>query len=57
MQDKQPVANKSTERLAKRIARAGLCSRREAEKWIAEGRIKVNDTIIITPAFNVSGRG
>jgi 23S rRNA pseudouridine2605 synthase len=42
------------ERLAKRIARAGLCSRREAEKWIAEGRVKVGGKIITTPAFNVS---
>jgi len=26
------------ERIAKRMARAGLCSRRDAERWIAEGR-------------------
>lgn len=42
------------ERLAKRIARAGLCSRREAELWIAEGRVVVNGKQIKTPAFNVS---
>lgn len=44
------------ERLAKRIARAGLCSRREAETWILNGRVKVNDKKITTPAFNVSER-
>ncbi len=43
-----------TERLAKRIARAGLCSRREAEGWITAGRVQVNGKKIITPAFNVS---
>jgi len=42
------------ERIAKRIASAGLCSRREAEVWIAEGRVKVNGKKILTPALNVS---
>jgi len=42
------------ERIAKRMARSGLCSRREAEKLIIEGRVKVNGKKIITPAFNVS---
>lgn len=41
-------------RLAKVIARAGLCSRREAERWIAEGRVSVNGKTIQTPAFNVT---
>jgi 23S rRNA pseudouridine2605 synthase len=44
----------SKERLAKRMARAGLCSRREAEVWIANGRVNVNGKKITTPAFNVS---
>ena len=34
------------ERLQKIIARAGLASRREAERWIAEGRITVNGAVI-----------
>jgi pseudouridine synthase len=34
------------ERLQKIIARAGLASRREAERWIEEGRITVNGTVI-----------
>jgi 23S rRNA pseudouridine2605 synthase len=38
------------ERIAKRLARAGLCSRREAERWIAEGRVSVNGTVLDTPA-------
>src|SRR5476649_2244767 len=42
------------ERLAKRIARAGLCSRREAEGWITAGRVSVGGKKITTPAFNVS---
>ena len=41
------------ERIAKRLARAGLCSRRDAERWIAEGRIAVNGTVLDSPAFVV----
>lgn len=42
------------ERIAKVIARAGLCSRRDAEKWIAAGRVRVNGATIDSPALNVS---
>ncbi|MDJ0685932.1 MAG: pseudouridine synthase [Alphaproteobacteria bacterium] len=45
-----PTEAGETQRIAKRMARAGLCSRREAEKWIAEGRVSVNGVIIETPA-------
>jgi 23S rRNA pseudouridine2605 synthase len=38
------------ERIAKRLARAGLCSRRDAERWIAEGRVSVNGTVLDSPA-------
>jgi 23S rRNA pseudouridine2605 synthase len=41
------------ERIAKVIARAGLCSRREAEEWIAAGRVAVNGTTLDTPAHTV----
>src|SRR5512144_174619 len=34
------------ERLQKIIARAGLASRREAERWIVEGRVSVNGTVV-----------
>ena len=42
------------ERIAKVIARAGLCSRREAEAWIAAGRVAVNGAVIASPALNVT---
>ncbi|MEH6402242.1 MAG: pseudouridine synthase [Sneathiella sp.] len=42
------------ERIAKRMARAGLCSRRDAERWIADGRVVVNGTKLDSPAFTVS---
>ncbi|HBT43083.1 MAG TPA: hypothetical protein DEB21_14035, partial [Rhodospirillaceae bacterium] len=38
------------ERIAKVIARAGLCSRREAERWIEEGRVIVDGKKLLTPA-------
>src|SRR5579863_2622139 len=46
--------HKSGERIAKAIARAGLASRREAEGWIAAGRVAVNGTVIASPALNVT---
>lgn len=42
------------ERIAKVIARAGLASRREAEAWIAAGRVSVNGAVISSPALNVT---
>jgi 23S rRNA pseudouridine2605 synthase len=44
----------SGERIAKAIARAGLCSRREAETWIAAGRVTVNGEVIASPARNMT---
>lgn len=41
------------ERIAKRIARAGVCSRRDAERMIEAGRVKVNGKLLTTPAFLV----
>ncbi|MDP6517087.1 MAG: pseudouridine synthase [Alphaproteobacteria bacterium] len=41
------------ERIAKRIARAGLCSRREAERWIAAGRVALDGRILTSPAVTV----
>lgn len=40
-------------RVAKAMARAGLCSRRDAERWIAEGRVTVNGEVLTSPACNV----
>lgn len=42
------------ERIAKRLARAGLCSRRDAERWIEAGRVKVDGKVLTTPAFVVT---
>ncbi|WP_106754913.1 pseudouridine synthase [Pannonibacter carbonis] len=42
------------ERIAKVMARAGLCSRRDAEVWIEAGRVSVNGTVLTTPAFTVT---
>ncbi len=38
------------ERIAKLLARAGIASRREVERLIEAGRIKLNDEVIATPA-------
>ena len=42
------------ERIAKVIARAGICSRRDAEKLIAEGRVKLDGAVVTTPAIKVT---
>ena len=41
------------ERIAKRLARAGIASRREAETMIAAGRVAVNGKLLDSPATNV----
>ena len=43
-------------RIAKAIAHAGLCSRREAERWIEAGRVSVNGKTLDSPAFTVTPR-
>ncbi len=45
--------SRGPERISKRLARAGLCSRRDAERWIAEGRVKVDGVVLASPAVNV----
>ncbi len=42
------------ERIAKRLSRAGVCSRRDAEKLIAEGRVTLNGAVLSTPATIVT---
>jgi 23S rRNA pseudouridine2605 synthase len=44
------------ERIAKVLARAGLCSRRDAERWIADGRVAVNGRTLTSPALNIGPR-
>ena len=41
-------------RIAKRIARSGVCSRREAERLIESGKVEVNGVLISSPALNVT---
>lgn len=43
----------SGDRIAKVMSRAGLCSRREAERWIADGRVAVDGKVLTTPAIVV----
>ncbi len=47
-----PKANPG-ERIAKVMARVGLCSRRDAEEWILAGRVSVNDEVLKSPARDV----
>ena len=49
-----PPSPRGSERIAKVMARAGLCSRRDAEAWIAAGRVSVNGQVIASPALNVT---
>jgi 23S rRNA pseudouridine2605 synthase len=42
------------ERIAKRIARSGYCSRRDAERLIATGRVAVDGEVLKSPAVTVT---
>ncbi len=41
------------QRVAKAMARAGLCSRRDAEAWVTAGRVAVNGEVLSSPARDV----
>jgi 23S rRNA pseudouridine2605 synthase len=43
-------AGREGERIAKWLARAGVASRRDAERMLTEGRVKLNNTAVVHPA-------
>ncbi|MES2750818.1 MAG: pseudouridine synthase [Pseudomonadota bacterium] len=49
-----PEKKKTGERIAKIVSRAGLCSRRDAEEWITQGRVAVNGRVINSPALDIT---
>ena len=49
-----PEKKKTGERIAKIVSRAGLCSRRDAEEWITQGRVSVNGRVINSPALDIT---
>jgi 23S rRNA pseudouridine2605 synthase len=46
-------AKTDRQRIAKLMARVGLCSRRDAETWIVDGRVEVNGVVLTSPALDV----
>ena len=54
--DKSKVLDTGPERIAKAIARSGLCSRREAERWIINGQVKLNSKILTECGVNVTSK-
>jgi 23S rRNA pseudouridine2605 synthase len=52
--DKATPEEGGGERIAKRIARAGLASRRDAERMIAAGRVAVDGEVLKSPAVTVT---
>jgi 23S rRNA pseudouridine2605 synthase len=53
-ENEQQSSEEKAERIAKVMSRAGLCSRRDAERWIADGRVKVNGQVLDSPAVTVT---
>jgi 23S rRNA pseudouridine2605 synthase len=54
--DNAAESARGEERIAKRLARAGVASRRDAEDMIAAGRVSVNGKVLDSPALNVTGK-
>lgn len=56
VKSESPKAGEAPMRVAKAIAQAGLCSRRDAERWIEAGRVAINGRLLDTPARTVTAR-
>jgi 23S rRNA pseudouridine2605 synthase len=54
MKAKVKTSQFAGERIAKVIARAGVCSRRDAERLIGSGRVALNGKIVASAAVNVT---
>ena len=54
--EKSKALDTEPERIAKAIARSGLCSRREAERWIINGQVKLNNKILTECGVNVTSK-
>ena len=54
--EKSKPLDTGPERIAKAIARSGLCSRREAERWIINGQVKLNSKILTECGVNVTSK-
>lgn len=52
--DKKDNKTFAGERIAKKLARSGVCSRRDAERMIADGRVSVDGKVLTSPALNVT---
>ena len=50
------LSDNKAERIAKVIARSGLCSRREAESLIINGKVKINNKILLECGVNVTSK-
>jgi len=67
MRSKQPAAKKQSspetgtsieggERINRFLARCGLCSRREADRWVEAGRVTVNNKVSNEPGLKIKPR-
>lgn len=54
--EQTPTSAAAGDRIAKVLARAGVASRRDAERMIEEGRVAVNGKVIDSPALNITAK-